>query len=160
MSDSDTFWNWSVRRWDKAEFRNACMQWQQGGGEVNLLLFALWQGEQGLLWDEAYVAQLMTDTQYWRETLLAPLRELRAAIKGKLGPGVEYEQAKALELRLERRFQATLCAAAQPPAGIDERISGRKSSGRSRADQCNIELLCRFSDISPDAGWLETLFSR
>lgn len=155
MSDSEAFWNWSEQSWDRAEFRDACMQWQQGGGEVNLLLFALWQGQQGLLWDEAYVAQLMTDTRYWRETLLAPLRELRVAIKSEVGPGAEYEQAKVLELQLECRFQARLCSRAQPAAGIGKHGHGDSSAGRR-----NVELLCRFRDISPDATWLETLLSR
>ena len=155
MSDSEAFWNWSEQSWDRDEFRDACMQWQQGGGEVNLLLYALWQGQQGLLWDEAYVAQLMTDTRYWRETLLAPLRDFRGAIKRELGPGAEYEQAKALELQLERRFQARLCSKAQPPAGIEKHGHGDSPAGRR-----NVELLCRCSGISLDAAWLETLLSR
>lgn len=150
MSDSDTFWEWSLQRWDESTFRDACLHWQQLGGEVNLLLFAIWQGERGLQWDEAYVMQLLSQSRYWREELLQPVRTLRAAIKTEPGPGPEYEQAKALELQLERRFQAKLCAMTPGAAGAEDRWPVRR----------NIELLGRCSGVSPqlsDAAWLEAL---
>lgn len=150
MSDSKAFWDWSLQRWEDAAFREACLAWQDCGGEVNLLLLAVWQGERGLRWSEDHVVQLLARTQHWRAAVLTPMRQLRACIKQQPGPGPEYEQAKQLELQLERRFQKQLC---EHEADL---LTHRGSQVR-----VNLELLYRCSGLMPpamEAGGLAALW--
>lgn len=116
------------------------MSWQQCGGEINLLLLAVWHGERRLGWSEAYAKQLLGQTRHWRKSILQPMRQLRASIKREIGAGAEYEQAKQMELRLERRFQLQLCEYDAPS----------KASAEPQMRE-NLEMLYRLAGMTPPA---------
>ncbi|MGH7112162.1 MAG: TIGR02444 family protein [Stellaceae bacterium] len=118
----------------------------QGGHDVNLILYALWHGwsGRGALDEGALAAAEYAAGPVGRE-IAAPLRALRRALKTDPDPAVQAlrERVKVLELEAERIAQsrlAALAAAASSQSAADRRAVACANLGRT---------------LGPDAGSTE-----
>lgn len=122
----DAFWRFSLRFYASPGVEADCLAFQdQGGGDVNLLLFCLWCGLARGQLTETDLRDALGLSERWRSQAVAPLREIRRALKGGVD-GLESapfrEKVKALELeaeQIQQRALAALALKAEPPAGPD-----------------------------------------
>ena len=121
---TDAFWRFSLTTYALPGVAPACLAFQdEGGGDVNLLLFCLWAGRAAGRLPESAIGSAMTLSQRWRERAVAPLRALRRDLKAGV-EGFDAEplraEVKRLELLAEETQQrriAPLAFAATPPPG-------------------------------------------
>jgi uncharacterized protein (TIGR02444 family) len=74
----DGFWGFSLRIYARPDVPQACLALQdEGGADVNLVLFLLYLADCGRMLDEAAVAALDQATRDWREQVVKPLRGVR-----------------------------------------------------------------------------------
>ncbi len=107
------FWRFSLALYGRPGVADSCLKLQdEAGADVNLLLLGFWRAEQGLApWKAAEIEALAAAIAPVN-AVLRPFRQARRGIKALIADTVDagdlYEQAKALELRLEQRVQARL----------------------------------------------------
>jgi uncharacterized protein (TIGR02444 family) len=127
----NTLWDFSLRLYGKAEVSSACLKLQdEHGVDVNLLMFAAWQGRVRMARLSAADVQAAVEaTGPWRSRVVMPMRALRRDLKGAIGTigaigavgtvgtvGTEIHsdleiiraKVKALELESERMQLAAL----------------------------------------------------
>lgn len=109
------FWEFSLGFYAREGVAPACLQLQdEGGGDVNLLLYLLFLADQRLLANGRDVATLDKAVAPWREEAVRPLRNLRKRLKHETGAVTPPERdsfrnlVKKLELESERLQQLTL----------------------------------------------------
>jgi uncharacterized protein (TIGR02444 family) len=118
VADS-AFWRFSIRFYALAGVAPACLQLQdEGGADVNLLLFLLFLAQEGKTVSDADIVRLDSAVAAWREEAVMQLRRLRRRLKAGIGPTPPAEselfrtQIKKVELDSERLEQALLEATA------------------------------------------------
>jgi uncharacterized protein (TIGR02444 family) len=121
----NTLWDFSLRFYGKADVSSACLQLQDKHNvDVNLLMFAAWQGKAGRSTLTAVDVQAAAEaTGPWRSRVVMPIRALRRDLKGaietlganesigmEIHPDLEIirGKVKALELESERMQLAAL----------------------------------------------------
>ena len=117
-------WDWAVRAYASDGVSDACLHLQDAAGQnVPLLLWAAWAARTGRKPDADALEAACDIARAWQETAVAPLREVRRALKGR-NPDLEdgdreavRTQVKAVELEAERRLLAALEALTPPPEG-------------------------------------------
>jgi uncharacterized protein (TIGR02444 family) len=117
----DSFWEFSLRIYARREVPPACLALQdEGGADVNLVLFLLYLADCGRMLDDAQVAALDEATRVWREQVVKPLRGVRRLLKDDIGAFATDATAplrsdvKRIELAAEKLQQFTLEALAPP----------------------------------------------
>lgn len=128
----DGFWGFSLRIYARPGVPPACLALQdEGGADVNLLLFLLYLADCGRMLDDATVATLDAAMRDWREQVVKPLRGVRRVLKDDIGAFAADASAalrsdvKRIELAAEKLQQFTLEALA-PPASAGETASCRR----------------------------------
>lgn len=116
-ADAD-FWDFSLAFYARPGVAAACLALQDDcGADVNVVLYLLYLGHEGIRIDRAALDRLDAAVASWRETVVKPLREVRRAIKatgapgGVDGAGALREDVKRIELESERLEQLALDAA-------------------------------------------------
>ncbi|GAB3273780.1 TIGR02444 family protein [Parahaliea aestuarii] len=103
------FWNYSLSHYSKPDVEALCLAAQDElGADVNLLLYAAWLASRGRVLEADQLANLLADTAVLRESVIAPLRELRRQWRGLAQIPLLREQLKTLELQAERQLQDSL----------------------------------------------------
>ena len=108
-------WDWAVRAYGADGVSEACLHLQDAAGQnVPLLLWAAWAARTGRNPDADALEAACDIARAWQETAIAPLRDVRRALKGR-NPDLEdadreavRNQVKAVELGAERRLLAAL----------------------------------------------------
>src|SRR3954470_15433331 len=84
--DDSPFWRFSLRFYARAKVASACLALQdETGADVNLVLFLLFLADHQRQVAQAEVARLDHSVQGWRSEVVKPLREIRRALKTRLG---------------------------------------------------------------------------
>lgn len=117
----DRFWNFSLDRYCRPGVDAICLTMQdEAGVDVNLLLFCLWCGQQGVALAVGEIAALDgTGSGQWRETVVKPLRAARRAMKAPPRPfdpvATERlrDRLKRIEIESERLQQVVLAETAE-----------------------------------------------
>lgn len=99
-------WNFALNLYARPGVEAACLQWQDQGGDVCLLLCAMWLGERGVTPDAQRMRALREQADAWQTEVVGPLRSVRqqwrqAAADDSQLAGLR-EQIKGLELAAER----------------------------------------------------------
>jgi uncharacterized protein (TIGR02444 family) len=153
------FWRFSVKFYAEPGVAQACIELQDHAGvDVNVLFFLLWNATQNRTLDQADVAQIERQIGPWRDMAVAPLRNVRRALKAP-PPVMSAQEAegfrtriKAVELEAERLQQEALYALAQsaPP--------GREAA--SRAEGARASVMAYQAILRPfPAGPLDTVLT-
>jgi len=125
--EEQVLWNYSLSHYALPGVADCCLRLQDDcGADVNLLLAAGWLASLGRPLEEALLGDLAEISERWQRQYLVPLREARCSLKP-LDQGL-YEQAKALELAVERKLQDALYERCQGLQG------GRPAEGLVRAN--------------------------
>lgn len=114
MADSP-FWEFSLRFYACEGVAQACLQLQdEGGADVNVLLYLLFLAEQRLLAGRRDVEILDACVALWREQTVRPLREMRRRLKQQsdIASAAQQEtfrnRIKKVELEAEKLQQLAL----------------------------------------------------
>jgi len=76
------FWRFSVKFYAEPGVAQACIDLQdQAGVDVNILFFLLWNATHNRALSNAEVADLERNMGAWRDMAVAPLRNVRRALK-------------------------------------------------------------------------------
>lgn len=107
-------WNFALNLYARPGVEAACLQWQDQGGDVCLLLCLAWLGERGVTPDESRLQALRSLADAWQNEVVKPLRSLRrqwrtAALQD-LPLASLRDQVKGLELAAERTLLERLQA--------------------------------------------------
>lgn len=121
MSD---LWDWAVRAYASEGVSEACLHLQDAAGQnVPLLLWAAWAARTGRAPDADALEAACDIARAWQETAIAPLRDVRRALKGR-NPDLEdadreavRDRVKAVELEAERRLLTALETLSPSPEG-------------------------------------------
>ncbi len=124
---ADAFWAFSLHVYAKPGVKDACLEFQTQGGDVNIALFAVWAARRGRD-PSAAIVQAGALGRDWSGAVVKPLRAARDALK----PAPDYVAARdggalrkqilAAELEAERLQQralaplATACPVSDTPA--------------------------------------------
>ena len=112
------FWRFSLLVYGRPGVADALIRLQdQGGHNVNLVLFALWLGScEGVRLDAAGLTRAHQAIEHLDREVVAPLRRLRRALKADADADVQALRRRvlALEIAAERRVQARLATSAMP----------------------------------------------
>lgn len=121
---SSDLWSFATSRYARPGVEALCLQLQQQGQDVCLLLCALWLEQHLVAADEDRLRQLKSISKPWQDEVIGPLRKLRqtwrAAAEHDPARMRWREQIKAMELEAERELlrcleqQAATWASAQP----------------------------------------------
>jgi len=129
------FWDFSLRIYARPEVPPACLALQDdGGADVNLVLFLLYLADSGRMLDSAAIAALDEATRGWREQVVKPLRGVRRLLKDDIGAFSAEATAplradvKRVELAAEKLQQFTLQALAPPASAGQPAISRRQAA--------------------------------
>jgi uncharacterized protein (TIGR02444 family) len=116
----DAFWRFSLAFYALPGVAEALVALQdQGGFDVNLILFGLWHGLAGYgRLDRERLAAAERAIQSLRSEVVAPLRALRRRLKPSREADIQRlrDRIAGLELAAERAVQQRLAARAEPPA--------------------------------------------
>lgn len=121
-------WNFALQLYARPGVEAACLQWQDLGGDVCLLLCGMWLSARGIAPNEQRARQLAELADAWQTDVVKPLRTLRQAWRDKASQDAQLaglrEQVKGLELAAERVLLERLegiCKdwAAAPETGLD-----------------------------------------
>ena len=136
--DESPFWRFSLRFYARPQIAAACLVLQdEGGADVNLLLFLLFLAEHGRRVGRDDIARLDEAVHAWRDSVIKPLRELRRALKAGIGtiPITVSEgfrgQMKRLELESEQIEQHML-------ERIDSAALGAPVASHAEAAEANL----------------------
>lgn len=79
---SESFWDFSIRTYQREGVADACLQLQSGPGvDVNMLLFTCWFGLQRGKLEHNLLEDLYTGAERWAERVVRPLRGARSWMK-------------------------------------------------------------------------------
>lgn len=94
----DRFWSFSLDRYCRPGVADICLAMQdEAGVDVNLLLFCLWCGQEGVKLAVGEIAALDgAGAGEWREQVVRPLRAARRAMKA---PPAAFEPGETERLR-------------------------------------------------------------
>jgi uncharacterized protein (TIGR02444 family) len=144
------FWRFSLRFYALPGVAPACLKLQdEGGADVNLLLFLLFLADQRRLVTFEDIGLLDAAIAPWREEAVKPLRRLRRRLKEDIGaiPASTSEtfrnRIKAVELEAERLQQAAL-------EGASESLHFATAEARAEAAKANLASLARFLGGLPE----------
>ena len=114
-SADGSFWDFSLKFYALPEVADAFLELQdRSGADVNVMLFLLYLARAGRLLGAADIARIDTLAAPWRETVVAPLRSVRRALRSPVGefqPGATAalrSDVKRIELAAERLQQEML----------------------------------------------------
>jgi len=134
------FWAFSLRLYGRPEVPPACLALQdEGGADVNLVLFLIYLADCGRQLDPDAVAALETGLQPWRDTVVRPLREVRRRLRSDVGPLATpttralRDRIKGAELAAEKLQQHALAALCPPDACGDPADSPQQAVARHLA---------------------------
>lgn len=105
---SNPFWQYSLKLYACDDVAELCLRLQDEGGlDVNLLLYCLWQGSEGRSLQRASLAEVCRVSDPWRQEVVESLRNARRWMKGREQEiagqsGGLRERIKALELAAEK----------------------------------------------------------
>lgn len=105
---SNPFWQYSLKLYACNGVAELCLRLQDEGGlDVNLLLYCLWQGSQGRRLKRDTLAEICRVSAPWRQEVVASLRHARRWMKGRERDiagqsGGLRQRIKALELAAEK----------------------------------------------------------
>jgi uncharacterized protein (TIGR02444 family) len=117
MDAAARLWRWCGEVYRRTGVSDACLALQDDcGADVNLLLTLVWAGGEGIAVDAPTLARLREVSTAWQTQIVAPLRSVRRALKGRAEAVALREQVKAVELESERLEQALLVLALPPAA--------------------------------------------
>ncbi|MBX9915282.1 MAG: TIGR02444 family protein [Pseudomonadaceae bacterium] len=117
---SSDLWNFALRFYARPGVEQTCLQLQNTGADVCLLLCACWLQQSAHGYSAQRCAQLQTLAQPWQQQVITPLRQLRqnwrAAAQQQSELALLREQLKVLEQQAERQLldQLEACALAWP----------------------------------------------
>ena len=147
VPSGDGFWAFSLRIYGRPEVPPACLALQdEGGADVNIVLFLLYLADCGRRLDADAVAALDARLRPWRDGVVRPLREVRRQLRAAVGPLVPAttralrDRVKGAELaaeKLQQQALAELC----PPASCGEPAG---SPGEAAAEH-----LARYAALCP-----------
>lgn len=116
--DENLLWDFSISSYAQGAVAQACLNLQDGyGARVNILLWCLWMSSQKLVVTSRQLAELKANSEQLQQKLLKPMRVLRRSLKGE---GDVYEEAKSIELELEKLEQRQFWLLSQPWLGSDK----------------------------------------
>lgn len=105
---SPDLWSFALKTYALPGVQEACLQLQEGGANVCLLLCGAWLGQRGVGCDERRLQELEELATPWHQEVVEPLRKLRiewrAAAAGDKQLSALREQLKSLELEAERQL--------------------------------------------------------
>lgn len=123
---AEGFWRFSLMVYARPSVAESLIGLQdRAGHNVNLILFGLWLGLcEGLRLDAAGLARAKAAIEGIDRDVVAPLRQLRRALRSAPDPDVRAlrRQVLAVEIAAERRVQARLAAS----------IGSRRPGGHNR----------------------------
>ena len=109
---ADQLWHFALAKYQQAAVMQTCLTLQdQYHAHVNIILWALWLEERGILLTSERLAQARATTDAWHSAAIQPLRKVRRQIKLQFLTRREnedsayaesYRQAKAAELAAEK----------------------------------------------------------
>ncbi|MEG1040893.1 MAG: TIGR02444 family protein [Pseudomonas sp.] len=99
-------WNFALDLYARPGVEAACLQWQDQGGDVCLLLCAAWLDSRGIAANEQRLHALREGAEAWQTDVVKPLRNLRQQWRTAAMHDPQLatlrEQVKGLELNAER----------------------------------------------------------
>lgn len=134
-SQGSPFWRFSLAFYRMPNVAEACIALQEEAGvDVNLLLYLLWQAQQGRQFPVSDVAGLEAQIAAWREATVIPLRQIRRALKSP--PGLVAaasseafrNRIKAVELEAERLQQEAMYALSAPVSQPEEPANAARAN--------------------------------
>ncbi|WP_462380193.1 TIGR02444 family protein [Pseudomonas sp. Marseille-QA0892] len=114
-------WEFACETYAHPGVEAACLQLQEQGNDVCLLLCCAWLGKRGVAYEATRLAALHAIATPWRREVIEPMRALRLAWRANAQADDALhalrEQVKALELQGERELLERLerAATAWPP---------------------------------------------
>lgn len=109
-------WEFACETYAHPGVEAACLQLQEQGNDVCMLLCCTWLDKRGIAYEAPRLAKLQAIAAPWRRGVIEPLRALRLAWRTDAQTdktlGALREQVKALELRAERELLERLEQAA------------------------------------------------
>lgn len=110
--DENLLWRFSISNYALEPVSQACLSLQDNyGARVNILLWCLWMSSLKIEVSLEQIDDLKFDSEHFQQKLLEPMRALRRSLKGQAGT---YEQAKSIELELEKLEQRQFWLLSQP----------------------------------------------
>ncbi|WP_160280158.1 TIGR02444 family protein [Cellvibrio mixtus] len=109
-----SLWDFSLHYYGRPGVSLLCLRLQdEYGVNVNIVLWTLWLGHQGIHLDPAKLAQAIHETRNWDQHYVLPLRQLRRQMKAEFGvedTSIETVrvQIKHAELLAEKHLQQLL----------------------------------------------------
>lgn len=147
-------WTFALRLYTEPGVEQACLQLQDQGADVCMLLTACWLGRRGVTFEGARLASLTAICDPWQAQVVEPLRSLRRNWRedARKDPALDglREQIKALELEAERKLLARLEGATDGWMGNNEEqiepwllgsCQGRGKADRDALDQLRVAAL-------------------
>ncbi|MGI9379783.1 MAG: TIGR02444 family protein [Methyloligellaceae bacterium] len=140
------FWSFSIDFYGRTGVSEVCLELQDFHDvDVNLVLYVLWRGLQGIELDRSAIADLDNSLSPWRHNVVEPLRKIRRQLKeldtdlGSKDVNDLRNSVKDLELKSEFLAQKLLVKK------IDTGINSRQAVGTiTRGNlQAYGEFLCR-----------------
>ncbi|MFO3673055.1 TIGR02444 family protein [Pseudomonas protegens] len=105
---SPDLWSFALKTYALPGVQEACLQLQDGGANVCLLLCGAWLGQRGVDCDKQRLQALEELAAPWYQEVVEPLRKLRIEWRAAAASDVQLstlrEQLKALELDAERQL--------------------------------------------------------
>lgn len=99
-------WNFAVQLYARPGVESACLELQDSGCDVCLLLAGAWLEQRGIPCRDDYLQALRDLAQPWQQNVVMPLRQARRQWRTVASQDVELttlrEQLKQLELEAER----------------------------------------------------------
>ncbi|WP_435607105.1 TIGR02444 family protein [Pseudomonas knackmussii] len=103
---TEDIWSFAVNLYARAGVDAACLELQEAGADVCLLLAGAWFGGRGLAYSEQRLERLDEVATDWQQGVVKPMRELRQQWRTQAQTDSNLselrEALKALELRAER----------------------------------------------------------
>jgi len=103
---TEDIWSFAVDLYAQAGVDAACLELQEAGADVCLLLAGAWFGGRGLAYSEQRLERLGEVATDWQQGVVKPMRELRQRWRTQAQADSHLaelrEALKALELRAER----------------------------------------------------------
>ena len=129
-----SLWEWTLRAYGRPGAPEACLRLQDEFGQnTSLLLWAVWAETA----DRALLVRAAELARAWEATALAPLREVRRALKPRF-PRIDdgareglRQDVKAAELRAERVLMEALEALAGEARGGAHELDALKAASQA-----------------------------
>ena len=117
-------WDFAQRLYGRPGVERACLQLQEAGADVCLLLCGAWLQQRGVACTPARQAHLQAIAQPWQTEVISPLRQLRqnwrTAAQQQTPLATLRERLKELELDAEQQLLLALQACAHDWARASE----------------------------------------